>query len=245
MESIEISPVRIRTFARHLILAARKQEARKSHISDISAHIEKIKKYARNPRIRKETLQQEINVLRSKVSEVVRHHDPFVASADMEDQFRGRVGELENHLNQVDQRLLLDEQRRNAQLDMLVQRLDTITGTMGALCKRLHVAPPKAKPIQEKPVRGKSGKFVKKGLPPTQSVFSFGEKAVARNPPTMLVHSWAEKHALQIKELRKQLAGLQLQYHNLKKRGKHDPTELKEIAAYIERLREKVKILER
>lgn len=235
-----ISPARLQSFARHLVIAARKQQQRHAHATDLTAHIEKIKKYARNPRIRKETLHLEINSLRQKVVELTDASHPTLPVPDPTRQLR--IAAVEEHLSQVDQRLLLDDQRRNAQLDLLVQRLDQITETMGALCKRLHVAPPKS--TSEKTVRGYGGRFTKRKLPPTQSVLSFSApkhhpKPVPAQHPQYLIHSWTHKNDLEFKKLRKQLSVLSLQYHNLKRRGK-DPAQLGELGDFIARLKERI-----
>ena len=225
----------LQNFMRHLVHAARKQEARKNRVGDLSVHIENIKKYARNPRIRKETLQQEISHLKHKIAEVVQRQDPFALTPQMEEQFRSRVGQLESHISQMDQRLLLDQQRRNAQIELLVSRLDGITGQMGALCKRLHVSPPK---IVKSAKRGPQGRFLKKKLPPTQAVFAAQPKNQA-----VLIHSWTHKRHVELQAVRKQLQGLQLQYYNLKRRMKAGP-ELRELGNYIEKLKGRITVLE-
>ena len=242
-----ISPARLQNFARHLVLAAQKQQLRHAHAVDLTAHIEKIKKYARNPRIRKETLHMEINSLRQKIGQLTDASHP-VPSQPVDPERQNRIAAVEAHLSQVDQRLLLDEQRRNAQLDLLVQRLDQITSTMGALCKRLHVSPPK--PTAENArtfgsaVRGPGGRFTKRKLPPTQSVLSFSAPKQTPKPMSTplhqpLIHSWTHKNDLELKKLRKQLAVLSLQYHNLKRRGK-DSAQVVELGAFIARLKERI-----
>lgn len=246
MES-ELSRPRLHSFVRNLVHAARKQQARSNRMQDLAVHIENIKRYARNPRIRKETLQQEIFHLKHKVAEVVQRQDPFAVTPQMEEQFRSRVLELEDHLAHIDQRLLLDEQRRNAQIELLVSRLDGITGQMGALCKRLHVAPPKTvhamKSRKESARRDAHGRFVKRKLPPTQSVFAPAQKSAPKSQ-ALLIHSWTQKRHGELTAVRRQLQGLQLQYYNLKRRVKHGSPALQEIAAYIEKLKGRMRVLE-
>lgn len=247
-----ISPVRLKTFARHLVHAARKQEARKDHLAEVSAHLERITKYARNPRIRKETLREEVRGLRGKIAHLMQRQDPLTIPTTAEERYQQRVGEVETHLTQVDQRLLLDEQRRNAQLSMLVERLDGITDTMGALCKRLHVAPPPiAKPAhavsrKRTDSRDAHGRFLKRKLPPTQAVLSptaFTVQKTVSKRPQLLIHSWTHKRQIELQTVRKKLSGLQLQYSNLKRHGKHDPKALAALGKLITKLKERLTVL--
>lgn len=219
----QLSAGQLQTFAKAFLAATRKQHLRQRKVQEISSHIDNIRKYARNKHIRKETLQEEIEQLNRKVSEIAKAHTPAELNPEVERQFKERVGQLEGYINQLDQRLLLDEQKKNAQVEMLLGRLDDITNTMVALCHRLKIKPPQHAAIQQNSERDAHGRFLKKHvtMPPVQ--------------PKAIVHPSHKQ--LELKKLKKQLSGLRLQCYNLQRRSPHEAQELK---AEIERLSDRI-----
>lgn len=230
---------RLKSLTRHLILATNRDQKRKRNVEDVQAHIQKLKQYARNPRIRKETLQQHFEQLNAKVANVVNEHDPYlVVSGQLgtaERQFRGRMVELEDHLSKVEQRLLLDDQRKDAQLGVLMHRLDSITDTMAALCKRLKIEPPTPKKLKTEVRRDMYGKF-RKG-----TIHQFDTFRIA---PMKNVTVYRKQQNVELRTLQKQLQGVQLQYAVAKRKGHHDPNAMVDIDRLIMRLKERIKFLQ-
>ncbi|MBI1969788.1 hypothetical protein HYS48_03785 [Candidatus Woesearchaeota archaeon] len=150
----QVSPPQLKSFTRHLVHAAARRQGKQRKIQEIHVQVEKIKRFAANDRIRKETVKREIDTLTEQLDAILNREVELKVGEEqitkLEEKELFALEETRKRLAELEQRLVFFDERHADDSLVFMEKLGNVELALRQIAKKLKVKVLTSEELQRK-----------------------------------------------------------------------------------------------